>query len=225
MEKRMRRVIGRAGLPVTVIPNGVPDAEYRRRRIDASEPIRIGWVGRMIPQKRPDLAVAVFGSLEKRYQPGHFRLVLAGDGRELESVRRLARRRGLDDGVTFLGEVHGQALEEFYSSIDIMLFTSTRCEAFGLVLLEAMIRGIPVVGTSAGELPYLAASGGGIVSASNANRLADEIWQVTSSPEAYAWIGARARSTAEAYLDSGMVDNTFALYERVLLGPGCRRNV
>ena len=71
------------------------------------------------------------------------RLALAGDGELRRDLETEVAQLGLSGNVTFLGALHGDGLEAAYEASDLLVLTSTQ-ESFGLVLIEAMTKGVPV---------------------------------------------------------------------------------
>jgi len=82
-------------------------------------------------------------------------LYIAGDGPLREELAARARRLGVADAVTFLDYVPDDALGPLYASADVFVLPTLELEGFGLVTLEALASGLPVVGTTAGATPEL----------------------------------------------------------------------
>jgi glycosyltransferase involved in cell wall biosynthesis len=82
---------------------------------------------------------------------GQVRLIFVGDGECFEEVRDEAIRLGLEDRVIFLG--HRPRADIYLNGADVAILASTESEAFGLVLLEAMSRGMPVAASKLGGIP------------------------------------------------------------------------
>ena len=134
--------------PVAVVPNGVDLARFRpglRRleRYDDGTP-NILFVGRFDPRKGlPDLMDAC-ARLAREGLP--FRLILAGDGGLRRTLERMAT--GVLRGrVHFEGRVRHDRLPRYYATADVFCSPALGGESFGLVLLEAMAAGAPVVAT------------------------------------------------------------------------------
>src|SRR5699024_11718038 len=84
------------------------------------------------------------------------KLLFIGEGPDTSTARQLASELGIGDDVRFLGKQ--EELAVIYSLADLLLLTSEK-ESFGLVALEAMACGLPVVGTNAGGIPEGVAEG------------------------------------------------------------------
>ena len=119
------------------IPHVVPHGHFR-------EPPVIGSMGRFVQKKRFDLYVQALAMLKERGVK--FRAILGGDGEKADSIRALIKNCELENHVTLSGWVRDKA--EFFADIDIFALPSQH-EPFGLVLIEAMAYGVPVVTTDA----------------------------------------------------------------------------
>ena len=115
-------------------------------------PYTIGLVGRLVPKKQPLLAIAALRRLLERHQ--NVRLLIIGDG-ELRGELELAAE-GLP--VSFSGFIPDA--RRLLSALDVMLLTSRDVEAFGMVALEAMASGVPVIaGPTPGPQSVLGGAG------------------------------------------------------------------
>lgn len=137
---------------VEMIPHGV-DTEQFYPREEQHPTVNEGkttllFVGRLGARKGLDL---VFRALA-RVDDEDVEFLIAGTGRHEETLRELAQELGIADQVRFLGYVGDEELPVLYSSADVFVLPSTY-EGFGLVLLEAMACGTPVIGADAGGIP------------------------------------------------------------------------
>ena len=149
-------------------------------------PPRIGSIGRMHRNKGYDVLLQATARLKAK--GADFRLTLAGDGPELAALKTLATRLGLDDQVTFTGWMDSPA--EVLKTLDLFVLSS-RIEPFGLVVIEAMAFGTPVVATDVDGPRDILAGGqlGRLVGKDDADALADAIAAALADP-------AAARATA-----------------------------
>jgi phosphatidylinositol alpha-mannosyltransferase len=134
--------------PITVVPNGVDLARFR----PGIEPLpqfagalaNILYVGRFDPRKGLPELMRACGRL--RAEGLEFRLILVGDGRLRGTLERAARRL-LPGRVVFEGQVPHERLPRYYATADVFCTPARGSESFGLVLLEAMAQGVPIVAT------------------------------------------------------------------------------
>jgi glycosyltransferase involved in cell wall biosynthesis len=133
-----------------VLPNLVDAArldDRRLRRDVAREQLAmpatayaIGMVGRLHPEKRPQLALTAFAAAGL---PADARFVFVGDGALRDRLESLAVALGIGPRVHFAGHVPDAA--RYMNAFDALLLASGPTEAFGMTLLEAMFAGIPIV--------------------------------------------------------------------------------
>lgn len=131
-------------IPNALSQDSLPRVEVRsylakKYRID-SDHIWIGSIGRLDPLKRFDLLLSMLGRLNPSSIPVH--LVLIGDGPELPNLRNQAISLGLDDQVSFTGEI--PVASRFLSAFDLFCFPSIS-EGLPNVIIEAAAVGLPIV--------------------------------------------------------------------------------
>jgi glycosyltransferase involved in cell wall biosynthesis len=150
-------------------------------------PPRIGSIGRMHANKGYDVLLEAAGRLKARGLD--FRLTLAGDGPELAALKAQAASLGLADIVAFPGWMDSPV--EVLKTFDLFVLSS-RIEPFGLVVIEAMAFGTPVVATDIDGPRDILAGGqlGRLVPKNDPEALADAIAAVLADP-------AGARATAK----------------------------
>jgi glycosyltransferase involved in cell wall biosynthesis len=147
-------------------------------------PPRIGSIGRMHRNKGYDVLLEAAARLKARGVD--FRLTLAGDGPELAALKALAASLGLTDIVAFPGWMDTPV--DVLKTLDLFVLSS-RVEPFGLVVIEAMAFGTPVVATDIDGPRDILAGGqlGRIVRKNDPDALADAIAATLADPD-----GARA---------------------------------
>lgn len=116
-----------------------------RQRLSLGDAFTFLHVGRLAPEKGVDILLDAFGKLEAALGSDRVRLVVAGAGPSLPGLKARAPK-----SVTFLGNLdRNRELPALYASADAFIFASTT-ETLGLVVLEAMAAGTPVVAAPAG---------------------------------------------------------------------------
>lgn len=119
----------------------------------------IGFIGRLVPEKGLDLLLEALTKL-----PPQFRLVLVGAGREEAALRSLAERLGVAKRVHWAGRIAREAVPQYQAALDALVLPSRRTpdweEQFGMVLVEAMAAGTPVIGSATGAIPEIIGDGG-----------------------------------------------------------------
>lgn len=141
-------------VPMHVIPTGIPIGEFsggngetfrRQHGISPDRPMLL-YVGRVAHEKNiPFLVYALEGALA---QIPELLLTIAGEGPALPALKKLVAQRNLQDHVLFVGYLDRRgALLDCYRSATAFVFAS-RTETQGLVLLEAMALGVPVISTA-----------------------------------------------------------------------------
>lgn len=106
---------------------------------ETTSPLRVIWVGRLLPGKAAILAVNAIANTRRPVE-----LTIVGDGPERMRVQRLVNRLRLNDRVTMTSWIPWEAMPLQYRRHDVFLFTSI-LDSFGSQLLEAMASGLPVV--------------------------------------------------------------------------------
>jgi len=140
--------------PIEVLPTGLPaesfvegDGARFRKAFDlpADRPLLL-YVGRVAFEKNIDFLLRMFVRLRTQRPDALF--VIAGEGPALPHLTRLARELGVESQVRFIGYLDRRTeLPDCYAAGDAFVFAS-RTETQGLVLLEAMAQGTPVVSTA-----------------------------------------------------------------------------
>jgi glycogen(starch) synthase len=118
-----------------------------------SQPM-ILFVGRLVPRKGVDILLRALPQVIREMD---VRLVLAGSGNQRD-YQQLAQSLGISDKVIFLGHVPDDTLSLLHSSCDLFVLPS-RLEGLGIVIIEAMAAGKPIIATNAGGIPELIESG------------------------------------------------------------------
>jgi D-inositol-3-phosphate glycosyltransferase len=176
---------------VSVVPCGVNmelfhpvDKEDARQELGLTDGKILLFVGRIDPLKGIEKLIKTMPLLKN---DGSLRLIIVGgDGNsraELEELRRLAAMLNIQESVHFQGMVRQEQLPYYYSAADVCVVPSYY-ESFGLVALEALACGTPVVAADVGDLRNIVRQGetGYVVKDNSPERLAASISQLLSRP-------------------------------------------
>lgn len=201
---------------IVVCPPGVNTDRFHPIPIDqARAAVNLGdgeqmllFVGRIEPLKAVD---TILDALHLLCQQAPSTLqsvrltVVGGDPKDtadldMMSLRRHARNLGLTDTVRFEGAKNQDALVNYYAAAATVIVPS-EYESFGMVALEAMATGTPVIASEVGGLAYLVQDGetGYLVPSRSSQQLADRIQRVLTTPDERDKLGANAAVHAQRY--------------------------
>ena len=163
------------------------------------------YVGQLIRGKGVDLLLEAAALLIK--EKPELRFVIAGSGNAGQSLRRKADELGIGGAVRFAGQVGDAELDAFYADAALLAVPSRWPEPFGMVGLEAMRRGLPVVGFAVGGIPDWLEDGvtGILAEPGDPRSLADAMARLVDDPALASALGEAGELKAErefAFADS-----------------------
>jgi 1,2-diacylglycerol 3-alpha-glucosyltransferase len=210
------------GTPIHVLPTGLPADRFKpgdgprfraRAQLPPDRPLLL-YVGRIAFEKNIEFLIRSYARL--RHDAPQAMLVIAGEGPAEGALRRLVAQLGLDGDVRFVGYLDRDgALLDCYAAAHAFLFAS-RTETQGLVLLEAMAQGAPVVSTaSLGTRSILKPESGAIVVPEQPEEFAAAALRVLGSAALRAELAARARLYAGSWASAGIARLLADIYQRV----------
>jgi glycosyltransferase involved in cell wall biosynthesis len=204
------------GGPVTVIPQlGVPLVPATPR--STADALRIGYVGRLVPEKGVDLLLRAVARLEARWT-----LTVVGDGPARPGLERLAAELGLGpDRLRFEGARPHGAVAELWAGLDVLVLPSRTTprwkEQLGHVLLEAMAHGVAVVGASSGAIPEVIGTAGIVFPEDDHAALGRALAGLAADRARVPALGAAGRDRARTtYADDVLAARTRAFHDAVM---------
>jgi len=173
----------------------------------------IGTLARLIPSKGIRILLDAIPHLLQKYPEAL--LLVGGGGEEQEALERQARALGIADRVVFVGPV--QDPRDFYRRLDVFVLPSLD-EAFGLVVLEAMAMGLPVIGTRVGGVPEVLTHGvnGWLVEPGDSAVLAAGLRTLWADPILRRRVAEEGRRTAVRFDVTRAAAELQAEYERMV---------
>jgi glycosyltransferase involved in cell wall biosynthesis len=203
-----RRLYGLEHSP-TVVPELIDLARWRRQlaafpAAAQSERFTVLFVGRFYRRKRAGLLLEAAAAL--RGAIPNLEIRLAGNGPRNAAWRALAERLELQPTVTWLGDISRAALAAEYNRAHLFCLPSVQ-EGFGIVLLEAMAAGKPIVAARAAAIPEVAPHAT-LVEPESADALAAGILDLHDSPQAQAAQAAKGLAWVEQF-DAPLVARLF----------------
>jgi glycosyltransferase involved in cell wall biosynthesis len=205
--------------PIEVLPTGLPaerfalgeGARFRARHgVPGRRPLAL-FLGRVAHEKNIDFLIRMLVALRARVPD--VLLVIAGEGPAEAHCRARVAALGLGEHVLFVGYLDRRGgLADCYRAADVFVFAS-RTETQGLVLLEAMAQGTPVVSTAVmGTVDVLAGAEGAIVVPEEETAFAAAVEMVLADPTRRAELGERARQDARRWSSRAMAERLVSLY-------------
>jgi len=151
-----------------------PGRDQARREELGMHGFCIGFSGRIEHEKGVDLLIRALKNL-----PGHCTAYLIGAGTAVSDLRELVKNLGLVDRVTFARSKRPEELPGIYPHMDALVLpsrtTAAWVEQFGMVLIEAMSCGLPVIGSSSGSIPDVVGPGGLVFSEGSVDELTSRL--------------------------------------------------
>ena len=180
------------------------------------EAFTIAFAGRFVPEKGAHLLLKAAARLDETT-----RLILIGNGPQKTELEQLANESGLKDRVTFKSWTPSTQFPHFLNSIDVLALPSTSQknwkEQFGRVLVEAMACGVPVVGSTCGEIPNVIGEAGLIVPENDVLALAEALHRLKQDAVLRAKLGRAGRERALAHFTHKRIaEETVEVYQKMI---------
>lgn len=200
-----------------IVTSIVSDKDIRKKipkRVNASETIKLLYVGRLSPEKGIRYLIDSLSQLTKEIQ-FKISLTIVGSGSEELTLRKKAKKLRLNHCTTFLGYVpYGSELIKLYQDSHIFILPSLT-EGVPLVLTEAMARGVPIIATSVGGVPDIIKDGknGLLVPPANSQAIAEAVLRLMNDGELRIKLIKNALKTVKEYTLEKQRDRTVNILE------------
>lgn len=222
--QQMDDVLKRYGItaPTTIVPTGIDldefsggeGARFRQAQgIRADQPVLV-TVSRLAAEKNIGFLLRVVRALLEEFPDLAF--IVAGEGPDAESLRAQARALAIEKHLHFPGNLDRRTtLLDCYRAGDVFVFASPT-ETQGLVLIEAMALGVPIVSTAVmGTATVLRKAQGARISEENVGEFAEHVATLLRSPAERARLAQYGREDARAWSAPVLMRRTLDLYEHL----------
>jgi glycosyltransferase involved in cell wall biosynthesis len=211
---------------IVVIPNGINVDEVTtpsnqvesRKKLGLPDDIPIIlFFGSLVQYKGPDILLRAFKQLNDEFPTAE--LIFAGRGPMFHELSDLSRELGVEKHVRFAGFVDDDLKPLYYKSADIFCLPSTTmAESFGIVNLEAMAAGIPIVASNLGGIPDIVQDGinGLLAEPGDFESLADALRSLMLNRDMRQKLGDTGRKLVNNYSWDEITKKTENLYRSIL---------
>jgi glycogen(starch) synthase len=198
---------------VGVVGDGFDADEFASRPAYAASTPYVLAMGRLVEKKGFDLLLRAFGSLAPEFP--RVQLLIAGDGEERKQLETLIDQLKMRDRISLLGFTDREKTIALFLGCEFFVLSS-RIEPFGIVVLEAMAAGKPVLATTSGGVVDLVQPGvNGRLVEPQVQALADGLWEMLSDPEATRGMAARAAQSIEKRTWAAVTQEFLHVFEAV----------
>jgi 1,2-diacylglycerol 3-alpha-glucosyltransferase len=208
------RYINPTGIDLARFTHGDGVRFKQERGIDAERPCLV-FVGRIVHEKNISFLLRVVAQVKRSVPDILF--ILAGEGPAEEFLMDEVRTLGLEGNLCFVGNLHTLTdLLDCYCAGDAFIFAS-RTETQGLVLLEAMALGVPVVSTAAmGTCDILSPGLGALVSEEDVQEFSDKVIRVISDAPLAQRLGEEGREYVKSWSAATMAKRLEGVYRETV---------
>jgi len=205
-----------------LIPNGIEVGRFGSPRIEpfpkyGDGKFNILFVGRLEKRKGFKYLLRAFSYVKAELPNSRLIVVGAYDVKDKSSYERYVRRHRLED-VIFVGYASAEDLPRYYRTCDLFCAPSTGFESFGIVLLEAMAAGKPIVASDIAGYRNVLEDGaeGLLVEPKDEKALAEAIIRLLKDPELRQRMGERGRAKAPRYSWDKIAQRVLDYYQELL---------
>ena len=204
---------------IEVVPNFIDTKKYEnlysnceRELIASNNEKIITHISNIRKVKRVDDVIEIFDRIQKELPA---KLVIVGDGPEKESLENLCKKKGIDEKVLFVGNSH--EVDKILCFSDLFILPSEH-ESFGLVALEAMVCGVPVISSNAGGLPEVNIHGesGYLSNVGNIDEMAKNALKILVNSDTHQLFKRKAKENAQRFETKLIVPLYEEIYKKSL---------
>lgn len=203
-------------LPRTeALPHGLPPAPPLVRILQPKRTPSLVFVGRLVTTK--GVGVLLEAASKLREERRKFEVLVVGTGPERESLETRAREWQLGSHVRFLGRLPEAQVTALVTNAAAVVVPSLGGEVFGMVVVENMLRGLPLIASDLGAFVEVLGSAGQTFRTGDAADLALQIGRILDDPAlAQRFAGAAHQRVLDFFTEQRMIDGHSRIYQRLL---------
>jgi len=224
----MKKIIENYGIKnrIEVIPNAIhlisfkEDDELKRTEIKKKYNLKednkiILFVGRIASEKSIDKVIKALAIIKKRNSSKE-KLLIVGNGPAMDELKQLTRSLKVEEDVIFTGTVSYEEIQHYYKMAYVFTIASTT-ETFGIVTIEALASGVPVVAVKApGAADILTDGLDGLLVDDDVEKIANALEKIIKEPELREKLSLGALKTSEKYSINKISEKMLNLYREVI---------
>lgn len=222
----MKKLIEQYGIKkdIVVVPNAIDIASFRKKDQEgirklkkklnlSTDDIVILYVGRVSFEKDIDKIIKALALLRDK-KITNFQFMIVGEGTALEDIKNLVQSLNLTEKVRFVGAVDMEQVRNYYQIADIFAFSSTS-ETFGIVIIEALASGLPVLAVRApGAVDIITDGFDGILAENDISDFAKHLANLVADKSLRQKISKNAFQTVRRYSIDTVADQVLQLYDK-----------
>ncbi|MFH1841341.1 MAG: glycosyltransferase family 4 protein [Candidatus Nealsonbacteria bacterium] len=204
---------------IEIIPNGIDlkrfenlNREENRKKLGLKDEFLIMTVARLEKVKGIDYLI---GAMKENI---NCKLFIIGEGSERSNLENLVEKLNLKDKVKFIGQISNEKIPEYLAAADCFVLSSLK-EGFGIVILEAMAAGVPVIGTGVGGILDMVKDGisGLIIEKENSQSISRAVSRIISDKSFAQKLVSQAKESLKKYNWQNITERVFEIYKRIAL--------
>jgi 1,2-diacylglycerol 3-alpha-glucosyltransferase len=211
---------------IETIPTGISMNDYKRWSSQQVQALRSQYVGpeerllisvsRMAKEKNLDFLIDGLTKV-KELTHNPFKCLLVGDGPEKERLEKKVAELCMDDQIIFTGKMAPHEVARCYLAADLFVFASTS-ETQGMVLIEAMAGGCPIVAVRASGVHDVVKEGfNGLMVTESTESWAKAVASLLADRQRLSFLSKNSRAFAETYFEEKIAEKVLRLYRRVIV--------
>lgn len=196
---------------IEVVPNGVDLTKYENLSKEPHEKFTVITVARLEKVKGVEFLI-------RAMEGSNIQLIIVGDGSKRKELENLTKQLKVEGQIKFLGEIPNEKIPLYLTKADCFVLPSLK-EGFGIVVLEAMAAGLPVVASKIGGILDLVEDQktGLLVEPGNSNQIREALIKIKANPDFAKILIENAKKELPKYNWPSIAEKVFVIYQKVII--------